>query len=257
MTLRLLAIRLQRLFDNDQFVLSCPHSDLLRMFQAGAPLGFRGRIGKVIVMVNKIWLCHIRKELTARQWMSLQAGIDTGLIERQRIQGGKHPYIGKDGCVVFTMAVTVGGNIHNQGNVETRAAINDSLGLFSHAPVQEFVGREIGEGNGIEITCAQAATATNATFLAHPHLLGFGIKDQSIVRTLLQAHETVTTLGLVNLGLALQCCSILPARDPQPVPIFLITPPKPVISRDQGLCFFISRGGSKDALIVLHCQNHR
>ena len=31
-------------------------------------------------------------------------------------------------------------------------------------------------------------------------------------------------------GFPLQCCSVFPAREPQPMPMFLIVPPKPVVS---------------------------
>ena len=100
------------------------------------------------------------------------------------------------------MAVTVRGHIYNKGNVETWAAIKDSLGIFCHAPVQKFVGREIGKGNSIEITRSQAATAADAIFFVNAHLLCFGIKGESVVSTFLQAYLTTSAFGFVNLSFA-------------------------------------------------------
>ena len=56
-------------------------------------------------------------------------------------QGCEHADIWKDRDIIFTMAVTVGGYIHDQGNMEVWPSVNYSFGVFSHAAVEKGIGR--------------------------------------------------------------------------------------------------------------------
>ena len=102
--------------------------------------------------------------------------------------------------------------------------------IFRHALVEQFVGGKIGKFDGVEITGAQTSSAAHAVFSVYPHLTGFSVKGEAFIGAFLEACHTAPAFFLVVSGLPLLCCSVFPAREPQPMPIFLIAPPNPVIS---------------------------
>lgn len=89
----------------------------------------------MILVVLKAGLGQVIGKLAVRHGLGSQAGIRTGLIQSQRIKGGKHPDIRQDGGIIFSMAVSVGGDIHDQRNVEMGTSVHNCLGVFSHLAV--------------------------------------------------------------------------------------------------------------------------
>ena len=88
------------------------------MFQRHFPVGFRMDVRKMI-MVAVLTLI----EYTAWDCRLTVYGIGTGHIEGNRVKGSKHSYIRDDSCVIFSMAVTVGGDIHDETDVEMRPVL--------------------------------------------------------------------------------------------------------------------------------------
>ena len=69
-------------------------------------------------------------ELAVLQNRLLVAERRGGNIQGNRIKGSQHPHVGNNGRIVFRMAVAIGGNIADQGNMEGRAPIQNRLGIF-------------------------------------------------------------------------------------------------------------------------------
>ena len=135
--------------DANQFVFPAPQTDLLGVFQAGAPLGLRGGVGEVIVVVVEAGVGQMVGQLAVGHGGSSQTGVYAGLVQRQGIKGGKHPQVGQDGGVILTMAVAVGRNIHHQRDVEGGTAVHHGFGLLSHAAVEDFVGVVVVNGDRV------------------------------------------------------------------------------------------------------------
>ena len=94
------------------------------------------------------------------------------------------------------MAVTVRRNVHDQIDVETRAILADSLGVFGHLAVQFFIGIPFDGFNGVEGTGANAAAAAFAQVFVD---VGDVIFISDGVRTaFLSAAMAVLTLAFIN-----------------------------------------------------------
>ena len=66
--------------------------------------------------------------------------IRTGHIQCNRVKGCKESHIRNNGSVIFSMAVTVRGNVDDQRNMEIRTSVDDSLGVFGDLAVQDIIG---------------------------------------------------------------------------------------------------------------------
>ena len=127
---------------------------LVRLVLAGLTLGGLAMAAQLATagLAAKWWLGDVRAAAALRTsalglpWMAVSAvlrgfflcghaGIYAGLVKGKRVEGREHADIWQDRDIVFTMAVTVWRNIHNQGNMEVRSAIYDSFGIFCHAAV--------------------------------------------------------------------------------------------------------------------------
>ena len=83
-----------------------------------------------------------------------------------------------------------------------------------------------------EVAGSKAASAADAVLLVYVHFSGCFIEDQAAVGTFLLA--AVCNRGTYVLLDTWFSAAVLrrffPAREPQPMPMFLIVPPKPVVS---------------------------
>ncbi len=149
-------------------------------------------------------------QLAARHRLGGHTGVHTGLVQGQGVGGGEHADIGQDGHVVLSVAVAVGGHIHNQGDVELGPAVHHRLGVLRHTAVQRRLGVIIGEIDGVEVAGPQAAAAAHTVGLVHMHLPGLFIKDQPVIGALLLTAGTAPALLLVDFGLAAGVLLLLP-----------------------------------------------
>ena len=158
----------------------------------------------MIMMIAKSLFCHGIRQLAVRQRCLLQAGIHTGLIQRQGIKGCKHTDIGQNRSIVFAVAVTVRRHIHYQRDMEIRSAVHDSLRIFCHAAVKIFRCRIIAAVDRIKIAGTNAASAAQTLLMINVHLMCGLIIYQSIIGTFLHAALTAPAQTLVDLRLALR-----------------------------------------------------
>lgn len=98
------------------------------------------------------------------------------------------------------MAVTVGGYIHDQGNMEVWPSVDYSFGVFSHAAVEKGIGRVVIKGNGVKVAGSQTASAAYAAVQIDLHLAGVFIEDKAIVGTFLLAFAAASAKLRGNMG---------------------------------------------------------
>ena len=134
------------------------------MLQADAPVGFRGVVDKVIVVIAEAGRRHILGELAVRQGLLAVAGIGAGLIQRHGVKAGKHPDVRQDRGIVGAAAVTAGADIDDHTDVERRPPRQHRLGIFRHLAVQQVAGVPVAVVDGIKVAVAEAASAAHTLF---------------------------------------------------------------------------------------------
>lgn len=113
-------------------------------------------------MMVPIRFGQVIRQLAVGHGSGFHAGIGAGLVECDRVEGSEHADVRQDGRIVFSMAVAVRRNVHDQVDVEARAVLADGLGVFRHLAVQFFIGIPFDGFDGIEGTGADAAAAAFA-----------------------------------------------------------------------------------------------
>lgn len=194
-------ILISNLLYNDDLVVTAANADLFGMLKAGLVFG----IGVVVLeMVVEVMIATLKivAELAVGQRLIAQAGINTGLIHRQRIEGSEHTHVGKDGCVVLAVAVAVGGDVADEGDVEIGSAVNNSLGVLGNTAAQLGRGIVVSELDGVKVAGTDAAAAANAIVLIDVHLFGLRVKFKTIVGTHLLAELAAAAHALGDNGLA-------------------------------------------------------
>lgn len=152
------------------------------------------------MMMVPIRFGQVIRQLAVGHRRCFHAGIGTGLVEGDRVEGSEHADVRQDGRIVFSMAVAVRRNVHDQIDVEARAVLADGLGVFRHLAVQFFIGIPFDGFDGIEGTGADAAAAAFAQVFVDVGdviFIGDGVRT-----TFLSAAMTVLTLAFVNFRFA-------------------------------------------------------
>lgn len=125
-------------------------------------------------MMVPIRFGQVIRQLAVGHRRCFHAGIGTGLIESNWVKGSEHADVWQDRRIVFSMAVAIRRNVHDQIDVEARAILADSLGVFGHLAVQFFIGIPFDGFNGVEGTGADAAAAAFAQVFLCTGLRGYG-----------------------------------------------------------------------------------
>jgi len=86
--------------------------------------------------------------------------------------------------------------------VEIRAAIDDSLGVFGHAGVEQFVGVAVVKADRVKVARAQAAAAADALVVIDVHLALLVVEHQTAVGAFALAAAAAATDILVDARLA-------------------------------------------------------
>ena len=196
-----------RLDDNygyllDQFIFACTDTDFFGMFEARFPFAFRCGVLEMVVMVVEIRAMHAVIQLASRHRSGRKTSIYASLVECQRVLGDKHTDVREDRRVVFRMAIAIRGDVQYQRDMEMRASVYHRLGIFRHLVVEELGCMIVGRVDGIEITCRDASSASQAIFGIHLHLHGFLVEYQPVVSALEHTTLASTALRLGNLDLS-------------------------------------------------------
>ena len=179
------------------------------MGQAGAILGVGIGIVEEVVTVAEMSGVHLVRQLRPGQRGLLETGIDTRLVERERVEGGKHAHVGNDRDVVARMAVARGRHIADKRDVEVGPSVDHGLGVFRHAAVEFLDGSVVREADGIKIACAHTPPATYTVVRIDGHHTAFGIIDESVVGTFAQTPFASAACGRVDDGLAIAVLVLL------------------------------------------------
>lgn len=123
-----------------------------------------------------------------------------------------------------------------QTDVEIRFIFDDCIGVFSDLAVENIICFAGSSFYSIFWTCTNAAAAANAFVVVNKctFLCVFAFctaawfifssiinKADCVMRTVLATFSTGDTQSLIYICLPLLCISILPAREPHPIPRFL------------------------------------
>ena len=102
--------------------------------------------------------------------------LGAGLVECYGILGREPPDVRKDGRIVLGMAVAIGGDVHDEGDVKVIASAEDGFGVFGHLCVEDGNGLVLDEVDRVEVAGAQTASAAHAVAFIHAHLPGGLVK---------------------------------------------------------------------------------
>lgn len=153
------------LFQFDQFIFSGPQTNFFRVFQRFLPMDVRVAVHEVVVVMMPLGLGQIIGQLAVRHGRCSLAGIDTGLVDGYGVKGSKHADVRQDSRIIFTVTVTVRGNIHGQVDVEGRPVLADGLGIFGHLAIQLVTSIPLNSFDRIKGAGADATAAALAQIL--------------------------------------------------------------------------------------------
>ena len=123
------------------------------------------------------------------------------MVQGHGVEAGEHADVGHHGGIVLGVAVAVGRDLVDDAHMEVRAALDDGLGVFGHALVEDDALGVEGIADGVEVAHADAAAAAGAQVMVDAGLVVVADADGrlgAIVRTGLAA----TAFFGVDAGLA-------------------------------------------------------
>ena len=88
-----------------------------------------------------------------RKWRCLLAQISTDHVQGYRIKGCQHADIGQNRRIILSMAITIGGYIHNKADMEAGTSIKDCLKVLGDFASQDLLCISVVIFNRIERTC--------------------------------------------------------------------------------------------------------
>ena len=97
----------ESLFHGDQFIGAAAEANLLGVFECLLPAYVRVAVQEMVVMMVPVRFREVVAELTVADRRGSETRVDTGLIEGNRIKGGKHSDIRKNRSVILRVAVAV------------------------------------------------------------------------------------------------------------------------------------------------------
>ena len=133
--------------DFDQLILPGADAQFFRVLQTDLPVGVGvdGDQGVPVAGAAAAGVVHHG----AGQAVLSDDRVGAGLIQRHRINGGKHPHIRHDRGVVFAVAVAVGGDVPHQRHMEAGPALHHGLGVLRDLFVQQSGGGVAAGADGV------------------------------------------------------------------------------------------------------------
>ena len=90
-----------RLFQLHELIGARAHADFLGVLEGLFPMHVGVGVEEVVVVALPVLLCEVVGELAVWQRRRLEAGIRTGLVERHRVERGKHALVRQDRRIVL------------------------------------------------------------------------------------------------------------------------------------------------------------
>ncbi len=100
------------------------------------------------------------------------------------------------------MTVAVRGYINDEGDVELRSSVHNSLRILRHTVVEVADSLVIVEDDCIEVTCTETSSAADAVALVNCHLALLLVKYKTSVSAFLLALSAGSAEGLVDMRLS-------------------------------------------------------
>ena len=184
----------------NQFILPGAEAEFFCMLKRRLPVGIRMRRMEMVVGIVDMMAFMFIKQQALRIGGCCIDGINTSLVECNRVKRSKHTDIRDQRHIVFGMAVAVRGYIDDQRDVEAGTAIDDRLGVFGNFAVEHNVGFIIPTADRIGGTNTNAPAAANAFIMVNVCLF-LGDRDRAMGANTL-AHAAADTGRRVDLRLA-------------------------------------------------------
>ena len=198
------------------------------MIQSCFPLYIRIGIHKVVVVAMPFRFRKVVTKLTVADWLSCKTCVYTSLVKGNGVKACEHSDIRKDRSVVFTVAVTVRADVLNQGNMEAWTSVTDCLCILCHLAAKKLIGIAVWIVDSIKAAGTDAAAAA-LTFIIIDNSFFLRICN-SVTSAFLGTAFTATAQLFIDDWLTAGVLSHFSGTLPQPIPMFLIAPPKPVAS---------------------------
>ena len=147
-------------------------------------------------MVVPVRIRQMISQLAVGDRSCLQTEICAGLVQRYRIERGKHTDIRKDRCVILTVAVTVRRYIHDQTDVEGRPAMADCVRILRDLAAEDLICQAIDIGDRVKCASSDAASAAFADIGIDICFAVFSIKDRIAAALFCAASAAAAQIGI-------------------------------------------------------------
>ena len=123
-----------------KLIFPCAETYLLSVFQCFLPPDVRVIIKEMIMVMFTFRIGKIISQLTVSDRSFPETEISTGLIQGNRIEGGKHTYIRQYRSIILIVAVTVGRDVHDKTYMKTWTIMTNGVGIFCDLAAQSLIG---------------------------------------------------------------------------------------------------------------------
>ena len=172
------------------------------MLGADPPVGDGGGVDEVVAAAAEAGSLQVVVQLAAGDGRHVVAGVGAGLVQGHRVEGSEHAHIRDDGQVVLAVAVTVGGNVDHQIDVEVGPVLHHRLGILGNAAVQLVHRRVVVAADGVKVAVSQAAAAARALVVVDIGGAALTGEGDGVLGADLGAGVALAAEGLVHIGLA-------------------------------------------------------
>jgi hypothetical protein len=127
------------ILNGNEFVLASSQAYLFAVFQSCLPVGIG--VGEVeFVFPFEVFVRIFLAQGASVERRGFDSHVGTCLVESYRVEGGKYAEVGDYRRVVVIPAVTFGGDVHDEVDVEVRFAVDYGFGVFRYFAVKAFGG---------------------------------------------------------------------------------------------------------------------
>ena len=151
--------------NTDEIIIPGSQADLFPVGKGFTPADIGIAVLEMIMVMLPAGPGQVIGKLAVGHGIRRKTEIRTGLVQCYRIKGGQHAEVRQDRSVIFPVAVAVGGNVHDQADMETGLSAADGGGVFRHFTSQHISGCVEGRMDGIKGAGADTSSAALADIL--------------------------------------------------------------------------------------------
>ena len=151
---------MQYVSDFDKLVLPCADTQLFSVLNSAHPVGFRMVVVEVVIM----GVGQLVENAAGQDGLGV-CSVSTGHVKGDGVEGAEHTHVRDDGHIVFGVAVTVGGDVHDEADMEVGAILHYCQSVLGDLAVEDVVGLVIGGGDSVHGANADASAAADALII--------------------------------------------------------------------------------------------